>query len=67
MQETGIGFYYSENFNTFRELGESIRNRFSSEKRKRRRAERRAERESVRQAAKELGLSRSELYDQTKG
>lgn len=52
LQETGIGFYYSENFNTFRELGESIRNRFSSEKRKRRRAERRAERESVRQAAK---------------
>ena len=33
-------------------MGESIRNRFSSEKRKRRRAERRAERESVRQAAK---------------
>lgn len=44
LQETGIGFYYSENFNTFRELAESIRNRFSNEERRRKRIERRAAR-----------------------
>lgn len=44
LQETGIGFYYSENFNTFKELAESIRNRFSNEERRRKRMERRAAR-----------------------
>ncbi len=44
LQETGIGFYYSENFNTFKELAESIRNRFSNEERRRKRVERRTER-----------------------
>ncbi|MDE6861496.1 MAG: translocation/assembly module TamB, partial [Alistipes sp.] len=44
LQETGIGFYYSENFNTFKELAESIRNRFSNEERRRKRIERRTAR-----------------------
>ena len=29
MQESGVGVYYSESFNTFKELGKSIKNRFS--------------------------------------
>ena len=28
MQEAGVGIYYSESFNTFKDLGQSIRNRF---------------------------------------
>ncbi len=48
LQETGIGFYYSENFNTFKELAESIRNRFSNEERRRKRMERRAVRKEQR-------------------
>lgn len=51
LQETGIGFYYSENFNTFKELGKSIRSRFSNEERRRKRQERRAERQERKVAA----------------
>ena len=29
MQESGIGVYYSESFNTFKELGESLKRRFN--------------------------------------
>ena len=29
MQESGVGVYYSESFNTFKDLGESLKNRFS--------------------------------------
>ena len=29
MQESGVGLYYGESFNTFRELGQSLKYRFS--------------------------------------
>lgn len=51
LQETGIGFYYSENFNTFKELAESIRNRFSNEERRRKRQERRTARKEQKTAS----------------
>lgn len=41
LQESGIGLYYGESFNTFKELGQSIRRRFSNPERKKRRQERR--------------------------
>ena len=43
MQESGIGIYYSESFNTFQELGESLKRRFSRDSVAR--AERKMERE----------------------
>ena len=42
MQETGLGFYYGESFNTFADLLDALRNRFSNKERKARRAERKA-------------------------
>lgn len=41
MQESGIGLYYGESFNTFADLGRSIRNRFTNSERQQRRRERR--------------------------
>jgi hypothetical protein len=41
MQESGIGLYYGESFNTFGELGRSIRSRFVNPERQQRRRERR--------------------------
>ena len=54
MQETGIGLYYNESFNTFRELGENIRQRIvrNKEQRLERRAKR-AQKRAKREAAKE--------------
>ncbi len=40
LQESGVGIYYAESFNTFKELGRSIRRRFSSPERQQRRRER---------------------------
>ncbi len=45
MQEGGIGLYYGESFNTFKELGRSIRRRFVNPERQ---AERRKQREAKR-------------------
>jgi hypothetical protein len=62
MQESGIGVYYSESFNTFKELGESLKRRFTRDsvahaerkmEREGRRAERRDRRE-VRAAARDM-------------
>lgn len=44
LQETGIGIYYKEDFDNFKDLKQRIKDRFSSEKRRERRAARRAER-----------------------
>ena len=51
MQESGVGVYYSESFNTFAELGKSLKTRFSRDDAAR--AERRAERDTQREARKE--------------
>ena len=56
MQESGIGLYYSESFNTFADLGRSIRNRFINPERQQRRRERR---ETKRQ--KQDSLPQSEM------
>ncbi len=42
LQEHGIGIYYKEDFNNFKDLRERIRNRFTNKKRQARRAARRA-------------------------
>lgn len=44
LQETGIGIYYKEDFNNFKDLRERVRDRFSSRKRRERREAREAER-----------------------
>ena len=51
MQESGIGVYYSESFNTFTELGQSVKARFTRDKvvREERRVEREAKREERRE------------------
>ena len=51
MQESGVGVYYSESFNTFAELGKSLKARFSRDDAAR--AERRVTRDSQREARKE--------------
>ena len=51
MQESGVGVYYSESFNTFTELGRSLKARFTPDSAAR--VERRQERETKRQERKE--------------
>ena len=51
MQESGVGVYYSESFNTFTELGQSLKARFSRDSLAR--AERRIARDSQRAVRKE--------------
>ncbi len=47
-QETGIGVYFKEDFDNFRNLRQRIKERFTNRKRQERRAARRAEREAER-------------------
>lgn len=54
LQETGIGIYYKEDFNNFKDLRQRIKDRFSSKKRR----ERRAARAAVR--ARQEGAARTE-------
>ena len=56
MQETGVGLYYSESFNTFKELGQSLKRRFVSPARQAEREKARAERRE-RRAAKQAKRS----------
>ena len=51
LQETGIGIYFKEDFDNFRDLRQRIRDRFTNKKRKARREARRAAREASRGAA----------------
>jgi hypothetical protein len=48
MQEAGLGIYYSESFNTFEELGKSLKDRFVNPERRQRRRERREQRRAER-------------------
>ena len=52
MQESGIGVYYGESFNTFKELGESLKRRFVNEERRDKRRKRREERRARRMQQK---------------
>lgn len=47
LQETGIGVYYKEDFNNFRDLRRRVRERFTNKKRQARRAARRAEKQAA--------------------
>lgn len=51
LQETGIGIYFKEDFNTLKDLRQRIRDRFTDRKRQARRAERRAAKARERAAA----------------
>ena len=54
MQESGVGVYYSESFNTFKELGESLKNRFKRDSVARaERMERRKEEQAARKERRE--------------
>ena len=46
LQETGIGIYFKEDFENFKDLRRRIKERFSNKKRKARKAERAAAREA---------------------
>ena len=48
MQESGIGLYYGESFNTFKELGESVKSKFVNEERRQKRRARKAKRAAER-------------------
>ena len=48
MQESGIGIYYGESFNTFKDLGESLKRRFVNDERREKRRKRREERRARR-------------------
>lgn len=50
LQETGIGIYFKEDFNNFRDLRRRIRERFTNKKRKEARMERRRARQERRRA-----------------
>ena len=62
LQETGIGIYFKEDFNNFRDLRRRIRERFTNKKRKARREARRQaareEKERLRQPADTLSALR---------
>ena len=53
LQETGIGIYYKEDFNNFRDLRRRVRERFTNKKRQARRAARRAEKQAAAEASPE--------------
>ena len=65
LQETGIGIYYKEDFNTFKDLRQRIRDRFSSRKRRERRAARAAERARQDSAARSGDASRHPQAQET--
>jgi hypothetical protein len=66
MQESGIGLYYGESFNTFRDLGRSIRNRFTNPERKQRRRERREAKQQKRDSLLNVKLGRDTIkFDET--
>lgn len=54
LQETGIGIYFKEDFNNFKDLRRRIKERFTNKKRKERRLARRAARRAKQAAAEPL-------------
>jgi hypothetical protein len=65
MQESGIGVYYSESFNTFRELGQSLKTRFTPDSvaRAERRVKRQIKRDSIREMREDLREAKRFLRD----
>ncbi|MDE5708124.1 MAG: translocation/assembly module TamB, partial [Alistipes sp.] len=60
LQETGIGVYYKEDFNNFRDFRQRVRERFTNKKRQARRAARRAEKEKADSIRSAAGASENE-------
>lgn len=54
MQEAGLGVYYSESFNTFKDLGERLKDRFVNPERQQRRRERREARRAERKSRRSV-------------
>ena len=54
LQESGVGVYYAESFNTFKEFGRSIRRRFTNPERQQKRKERREAKQGVSQDSVKL-------------
>jgi hypothetical protein len=66
MQESGIGLYYGESFNTFADLGRSIRNRFTNTERQQRRRERREAKRQKRDSVPDNETARDTIsFDET--
>jgi Spy/CpxP family protein refolding chaperone len=66
MQESGIGLYYGESFNTFADLGRSIRNRFTNTERQQRRRERREAKRQKRDSVPDIETARDTIsFDET--
>jgi hypothetical protein len=57
MQESGLGVYYSESFNSFSDLWTSLKQRFINPERRQRRRERRVERRERREERREERMS----------
>ncbi|MEG1885790.1 MAG: translocation/assembly module TamB domain-containing protein [Alistipes sp.] len=49
LQETGVGIYYKEDFNNFKDLRQRVKDHFTSKKRKAKRAAKAAERQKITQ------------------
>ncbi|MEG1622635.1 MAG: translocation/assembly module TamB domain-containing protein [Alistipes sp.] len=64
LQETGIGIYYKEDFNNFKDLKQRIKDRFTNKARKARRTERRAAKERERAATQhEINRPETPLHE----
>lgn len=61
LQETGIGIYYKEDFNNFRDLRQRIRDRFTNKQRKQRREERRRRKAELRREEEQQRLEADSL------
>ena len=64
LQETGIGIYYKEDFNNFRDFRRRVRERFTNKKRQARRAARKAEKARAEEAAKAAQGNGAEKTDE---
>lgn len=65
MQETGIGIYYKEDFNNFKDLRQRVKERFTNKKRQARREARRAEKAEKQRVADSLRTAPMPVEDQT--
>ena len=66
LQEYGLGIYFKEDFNNFRDFRQRLKERFTNRKRRARREERRAEKQRLREAARAgEGLSAADAEEAT--
>lgn len=64
LQETGVGIYYKEDFNTFHDLKRQVVDRFTNDSRHQKRVERRAERKQKGQKSEADGQSKASPEDE---